>query len=78
MVLFQINAKTLPPSEAFPYLGRKITYNSSDWTTVYLNLREAQRKWGMVARVLEKMGATFQARGAMYKAAAQSVLLYGS
>ena len=35
-------------------------------------------QWGMVARVLERMGETVQARGAMYKAVAQSVLLYGS
>ena len=31
----------------------------------------------MLARVLERTGATMQARGAMYKAVAQSVLLYG-
>ena len=30
----------------------------------------------MVARVLESMGATVRARGAIYKAVAQSVLLY--
>ena len=32
----------------------------------------------MVARVLERTGAMVQARGAMYKVVAQSVLLYGS
>ena len=32
----------------------------------------------MVARVMEKTGATVQARGAMYKAVAHSVILYGS
>ena len=32
----------------------------------------------MVARVLERKGATLQARGAMYKVVAQSVLFYGS
>ena len=31
----------------------------------------------MVARVLERMGATVRDRGAIYKAATQSVLLYG-
>ena len=30
----------------------------------------------MIARVLERTGATVQARGAMYKAVSQSVLLY--
>ena len=32
----------------------------------------------MVVRVLEKTGATVQARGMMYKAVANLVLLYGS
>ena len=40
------------------------------------NLREAQRRWGVIVRVLEKVGATVQAFGMMYKAVAQSVLLY--
>ena len=31
----------------------------------------------MVARVLERTGATVQAWGVMYKAVAQSLLLYG-
>ena len=31
----------------------------------------------MVARVLERTGATVRARGAMYKVVAQLVLLYG-
>ena len=78
MVSFQINAKTLPPSEAFPYLGRMISYNNSDWAVVYLNLRKAWRWWGMIERILERTGATVRSRGAMYKAVAQSVLLYGS
>ena len=32
----------------------------------------------MIARVLERTGSTVQVQGAMYKAVAQSVLLYGS
>ena len=32
----------------------------------------------MIARVLERMGATVQDRGAMYKVVEQLVLLYGS
>ena len=43
-VSFQINAETLPPSEAFPYLGRTITYNNSNWEAVYQNLRKARRR----------------------------------
>ena len=42
-VLFLINAKALPPSEAFTYLGRTITYNNSNWLAVYSNLRKSWR-----------------------------------
>ena len=35
-------------------------------------------RWGIVARVLERTVATVRAQGEMYKAVAQSVLLYGS
>ena len=73
---FQINAETLPLSEAFPYLVRTIAYSNRDWASVYLNLQTYQRRWGMVARVIERMGATVRSRGAMHKAVAQSVILY--
>ena len=46
--LFQNNAEALPLSEAFPCLGRKITYNNSDWAVVYQNLRKARRRWGVI------------------------------
>ena len=77
MVFFHINADTLPPSEAFPYLGRTITYNNRYWVTVYLDLRKARWRWGTIARVLESKGETVRDWGEMYKAVAQSVLLYG-
>ena len=64
-VLLYINANTLPPSEASPYLGLTITFNNSNWAAVYLNLRKDRMRWGMIARVLERTGATVRARGAM-------------
>ena len=72
--MFQINVETLPLSDTLPYLGRIIAYNNINWSTVYKNLR----RWGMLARVLENTGAIVQARGAMYKAVEQSVILYSS
>ena len=45
---------------------------------VYKNLRKYQSQWGMVVRVQERTGATVRARGDIYKAEVQSVLLYGS
>ena len=61
--MFQINAENLTPLEAFPYLGRTIIYSNSDWEAVYLDLHKAWRRWGMIARVIEREGATVRAQG---------------
>ena len=42
------------------------------------NLHKAQRWWGVISRVIEMTEETVRARGAMYKAVAQSVLIYES
>ena len=75
---YRQKTENLPPSEAFPYLGRTITYNNSDWEAVYLNLCKARRRWVMIARVLERKGSTVRAQGEMYKAVDQLVILHGS
>ena len=62
-VSFKINVEALSPTEAFPYLKSKIAYNNSNWTEVYQKLRKAQRRWGMIARVLVKTGGTVRSRG---------------
>ena len=64
--------------EAFPYLERTIEYNNSDWTAVFQNLRKAQRRWGMILKVLKNTVATVQAHGIMYKAVENKLLLYSS
>ena len=66
--MFQINTKTLPSSEAFPYLGRTIAYNNINWEEVCLNLKKVWMRWAMISRVLERTGATVRSQGAMYKA----------
>ena len=45
--------------------------------TLYTNLRKAQKLWGVVAKVLRQMGDHVKARGILYKAVVQTVLLYG-
>ena len=70
------NEILLPP-ELFPYLRRIIAYNSRNWAAVYLNLHKARRQWVMIVGVLESTVATVRSRGEIYKAVAQSVLLYG-
>ena len=69
-------AEALPISDFFPYLGRTIAYNNSNWEAVYQNLWKARRLWGMLARLIEKTRATVQSMGVVYKALVQSVLLY--
>ena len=59
------------------HLGRPLSYNNSDWIALYRNLKKAQAKWGMIARILVREGASLRARGHFYKAVVQSVLLYG-
>ena len=75
--MFNINVDTLPPLEVFPYLGRKIAYNNSNWAAVYLNLCKARRRWGIVVSVIERTVEIVRSRVDMYKVVAQSVLLYG-
>ena len=63
---------------AFPYLGRAVMYNNSEWEALYSNLRKFHRIWGMLAKVLGKTGAPIKARAMVYKVVVQVVLLYGS
>ena len=76
-VSLQINANTLLPFEPPPYLGSTIAYNNSDWTAVFQNLRKAQRRWGIISKLLTKTGAKVWARRMTYKAVVQIMLLYG-
>ena len=45
---------------------------------VYLNLRKYRSHWGVIARVMEKMGTLVQAQEKMCNVVAQLVLLYRS
>ena len=73
-----MNYEPLEPVAAFPYLGRMDAYNNSNWVDLYQNIWKARRWWVMVGKLVSKTGATFQARGILYKTVVQSVLLYGS
>ena len=63
---------------AFPYLGRTVAYNNSNWEALYQNLRKDQRRWGMLAKVLTKSGAVVWSQEMIYKTVVQTVLPYGS
>ena len=73
-----VNSEPLEPATAFPYLGRTVAYNNSNWAALYHNLWKARRRWGVVGKVVTKTGATVRAQGILYKSIIQSVLLYGS
>ena len=37
-VYIWVNAEPLEPGDAFPYLGRTVVYNNSDWEAMHHNL----------------------------------------
>ena len=45
---------------------------------MYKNMNNVRMRWGMIAGVLANTVETVQTYGIMYKAVAQSVILYGS
>ena len=67
----------LEPAAAFPYLGRTVTFNNSNWVELYQKPYKAQRQWEMAEKVLTRMGVTVRMRAMIYKAMVQTVLIYG-
>ena len=55
----------------FPYLGWTVAYNNSYWLKLYSNQRKSHRRWGVVAKLMGKMGAPIKYQAII-------VLLYGS
>ena len=76
-VTFMLNNELLEKVDVFRYLGRLLSYNNSDWPTLYYNLKKAQQRWAMVARILVRDGASRRAMGMFYKGIVQAILLYG-
>ena len=74
----KFNLNPLEATKIPPYLWRTTTYNNSDLVELYINLRKSQKRWGVVAKVLGKMGAPIKTHAMMYTAVLQAVLLYGS
>ena len=72
------NQETLESTAAFSFLVRTVAFKNINWSDLYRNLRKAQQRLGVVAKVLTKMGATVWAQAMMYKLVVQLVLLYRS
>ena len=68
----------LEPAYTFPYLVLTTVYNNSHCEDMHHNLRKDWRCWGVIFKVSTKRGAMVWAHGMLYKAVAQTVLLYGS
>ena len=52
----------MDPTMDFPYLGRTVAYNNSNWAALYRILYNARLRWLIVPKVLTKAGAMVQAR----------------
>ena len=61
-VEIRVNLNTLEATTVFPYLGRKVTFNNSDWAELYRKMRKSQRRWGMVEKVLGNTGAPIKSQ----------------
>ena len=72
----RFDLKPLETTADFPYSGRTVAFNNSDWANLYGNLRKAQRRLGVVTKVMMKTGLTVWARAMIYKVAVMMVLLY--
>ena len=68
----------LKATTTFPYLGRTVMYNNSNWEALYSKVRKAQQRWGIVTKVMWNTGAPIKSRSVMYKVVVQAVLLYRS
>ena len=51
----RVNLELIYTMAAFPYLGSTVAFNNSNWAALYGNLRKAQRRWGVLAKVMMKM-----------------------
>ena len=74
----RVKLDPLESKTAFPYLRSTVMYNNSNWAALYSNLRKAQRRWGMIEKVMGKTMESFKDRDMMYNMVVQAGLLYSS
>ena len=77
-VEFVISGQPIETVTEFKYLGRVLASDDDDWPAVKANIHKARKRWGQVARILSREGATTSTMAYFYKAVVQAVLLYGS
>ena len=77
-VVFEINGQPIETVRQFKYLGRVLSNDDDDWPAVRANIQKARWRWGQVAQILSREGASTGTMAYFYKAVVQAVLLYGS
>jgi hypothetical protein len=77
-VRFNVNGEEIETVNTFRYLGRELTSDDSDWEAVRRNLAKARARWGRLAKILSRDGASPKVMGQIFLAVVQSVLLFGS
>ena len=77
-VFINVKAEPLESAAAFAYLVRTFAYKNSDWATLYQNLWNTRQRWGMVGKVVTKIGEILTLQGISCKKIMQSGFLYGS
>ena len=77
-MLISVNAETMDPTADFLYLDHTVSYNNSNWSALYHNIKKYRRWCGMVAKVLTKVGSSVRSWVIMCKAMVQKVSLYES
>jgi len=76
--LFTAYGAELERVEVFKYLGRLLTYDNNDAQAVKGNLKKARGVWTRLSRMIRAENASPHACSIFYKAAVQSILLFGS
>ena len=54
--MIRVNMNPLGATHSLPYLGRPTIYNNSDWEDLYSKLSKTRKIWGIVEKLLGKMG----------------------
>jgi hypothetical protein len=75
---FKVYGAELKRVEVFKYLGRLLAYDDNDAQVVRGNLKKARGVWTRLSRMIRAENASPHACSIFYKAAVQSILLFGS
>lgn len=76
--VFTVDGQPIENVKDFRYLGRVLSSDDKDLTTMERNLTRARYTWARFSKVLCRAGAEPRKMASFYRAVVQSVLLFGS